>query len=168
MVKQSFTGFLIAENGDLIPQDTLITTIGNGYFNNFHIIKDSLLIYNLLPYEFGIEKINLLTDSPSLKIKFTENKHYKQSGSFHPDFGVLSVNNRYIVYAYTFRKQIDIYNLDDLTLKARLLAKGHRQTITTSEQCLTKLWPIQVINSKQIYNFATTVTVTAVTKNIRI
>ena len=131
---ESFTGYLISENGDLIPQDTLIATNGNGLYNNYHIINDSLLVYNLLPNEFGIEKINLSTNSFPTKIQFTKNKHYKGEDFFHPDFGTLSVNNQYIVYVYMFRKQIDIYNLDDLTLKVRLLAKRHRQTITTSEQ----------------------------------
>ena len=130
--RKTFSAYLILEHGDLLPEQDLIVD-KNMLYNQFHIIKDSLLIYNLVP-EVGVVKIDLLSNEHSTKIEFTKNKQYRGEDFFHPDNGVLSVTNQYIVFAYIYRKQIDIYNIDDLSLKARLLAKGHRETMTTSEQ----------------------------------
>ena len=128
---EQLSAYLILENGDLLPNQKYSTTKYMLY-NQFHVINDSLLIFNLIP-QIGIQKVNLLKDKSSTEIEFTKNKGYSED-SFHPDFGTLSVNNRYIVYAYKYRKQIDIYDIYNLKIKIRLLAKGHREKITTSNQ----------------------------------
>lgn len=129
--QKAFSSYKIIENGDLLLENEFITTQGVLY-NQFHIIKDSFLVYNLVP-KIGIEVINLLTDENSTQIEFTKNRHYTGEDFLHPDFGTLTVNNQYIVYAYKYRKQIDIYDIKNLKLKTRLLAKGHSETITTTE-----------------------------------
>jgi len=127
-----FTTYVISENGDLLIENEFTVNAGM-LFNQFHIINDSLLIYNLVP-RIGIEKIDLLRNENSNIINFTKNRDFLENNSFHPDYGTLSVNNQYIVYAYKYRKQIDVYDIENFKLKARVLAKGHKEKIMTTEQ----------------------------------
>ena len=129
---RTFTAYLILENGDLLQENEFTTRKGWAY-NQFHIIKDSLLVYNILASKMGIEKIDLWIDKNSDRIEFTKNRDYSGESFFHPNWGILSVNDRYIIYAYVYRKQIDIYDIETLELKVRLLTKGHRESITTSK-----------------------------------
>jgi len=128
-IDRTFTAYKILENGEL-ELEQKFTVDKSGVYNQFHIIKDSLLVHNLLR---GIEKIDL-AGGHSSKIEFTKNMNYEGRDFFHPDNGDLSVTNKYIVYAYWYKKQIDIYNIDNLSLKARLLAKGQSEKITSIEQ----------------------------------
>ena len=131
--RKQFGAYLILNNGELLLDNEFSTKYGFLY-NHFNIINDSLLIYNTIPSKIGIEIIDLLTDKTPSEIEFTKNNHYTGDSYCHPDNGTLSVNDRYIVYAYSFRKQIDIYDIKNLELKVRLLSKGQKEKITTSVQ----------------------------------
>ena len=142
--EKSVTAYQILKDGDLAQENIFIINKG-GTMNQFHIIKDSLIVYNLVP-QIGIVKIELSEDDRFSKIEFDKNKDYPED-FFHPNYGTLSVNDRYIVYAYKYRKQIDIYDIDNMKLKTRLLAYGHREEITISEQSKGYYYDVYTTNN---------------------
>lgn len=87
-------------------------------FNQMHIIKDSILIYSAIPDEFAIKKINLRSQQEIGKVSIQPDDH--QESYFYKNKGILSANDSFIVYAYSFKKQIDIYSVDKLELLLRL------------------------------------------------
>ncbi len=123
----TFYSYRISEEGDLALEREFKVESGILY-NQFHIIGDSLLVYNKVP-GLGIGRVNLITGEKIGDLQFPVRSGYSESDFFHPDKGVLAANGKYVVYAYHFLKQIDIYNVDDLTLKVRLIGKEHKEPV---------------------------------------
>lgn len=87
-------------------------------FNQMHVIKDSILIYSAIPDEFAIKKINMKTLKEIGKIHIQTDDHPETF--FYKNRGILAANDSFIVYAYLFKKQIDIYSVDKLELLYKL------------------------------------------------
>jgi hypothetical protein len=117
-----FNTYRITHNGELAYQGD-IKLPSNVLYNQFHIINDSLLIYNMGPDNMGIEKVNLQTKE-SNRILLDDN--YDGEYFRNAERGIVAANDKHIVYAYTYRKQMDIYNIDDMSLEVRLRAKGRQ------------------------------------------
>lgn len=86
-------------------------------FNQPYLIDDSLFVYSALPTEYAIKKYNIESNRLSGKIEIP------QEGSqpyFDINYGFVAANNRNIVYAYNYKKEIDIYDLATLQLKVKL------------------------------------------------
>lgn len=83
-------------------------------FNQMHIIKDSILVYSAIPDEFAIKKIDLKTKKELGKIAIQVDEH--NESFFYKNKGIIAVNDSFIVYGYTYKKQIDIYNVSNLQL----------------------------------------------------
>lgn len=87
-------------------------------FNQMHIVKDSILIYNAIPDELAIKKINLNNNKEIGRISFEPDDH--QEPFFYKNRGILATNDSVIVYAYLYKRQIDLYTVDGLKLYKRL------------------------------------------------
>jgi hypothetical protein len=121
----AFYSYKISNAGDLSFEHEFKVERGILY-NQFHIIGDSLLVYNKVP-ELGIGRVDLRTGRSIGDLPFPIRDGYEETDYYHPDKGVLAANGEYIAYAYHFLKQIDIYNISDLSLKARIIGAGHKE-----------------------------------------
>lgn len=88
-------------------------------FNQMHIINDSILIYSAIPEEFAIKKVDLKQSKELGEIPIKKDDH--KESFFYKNRGILAANDSLIIYAYVFKKQIDIYNVSDLKLKKSLI-----------------------------------------------
>lgn len=105
--------FGIKDNGDLVlKRKYKLETYES--FNQMHVIKDSILIYSAIPNEFAIKKNDLNTGKLLDKISIKTDDH--RESFFYSNRGYVAANDSVIVYAYVYKKQIDIYSVDDLSL----------------------------------------------------
>ena len=119
-------------------------------FNQMHILHDSLLIYSTIPSEFAIKKINLNTGNQSGQIDIEQDDH--QETFFYTNKGIMSANEDYIVYAYCYKKQIDIYRVSDMKLCRRLVDRDVRPEIRIGNLQDTKFRYVNVLaGRKYIY-----------------
>ena len=88
-------------------------------FNQMHIVRDSLLLYSAIPSEFAIKGLNLNNKEKWGKIEFKRDDH--QETFFYSNRGIMAANDDFVVYAYSFKKQIDIYRVDDMKLHKRIV-----------------------------------------------
>ena len=107
----------------LIHNDSLLlnkTHTLNQYetFNQLHIVHDSLFIYSAIPSDFSIKKYNLNTHKETGKISLKIGDHNQPF--FSLDYGFVAATDSCMVYAYNYKKQIDIYDIASLKLKKRL------------------------------------------------
>lgn len=123
----TFYSYEISDQGELAPGREFKVK-SDLLYNQFHIVGDSLLIYNKVP-GLGIGRVDLTTGRRIGDLQFPLRNGYSEMDYYHPDKGVLAANGNHIVYAYHFRKQIDIYNADALTLKRRLIDKEYKEPI---------------------------------------
>lgn len=81
-------------------------------FNQMHIVRDSLLVYSAIPGEFALKKVNLNVRKESGRIKFKPDDHGETF--FYKNRGVMAASDSLIIYAYSYKKQIDFYRIDDM------------------------------------------------------
>jgi hypothetical protein len=86
----------------------------NEEFNNMYIINDSLFLYYLME-ELCIKKYDLIGEHPIDEIKMKKEDH--RESWFFSNRGNFIVNDSTIVFAYLFKKQIDIYDLNTMKLQ---------------------------------------------------
>ena len=89
-----------------------------GSFNQMHVIHDSILVYNAMPDKLAIKKVNLNQGKEMGEITFETEDHMESF--FYKNRGLVAANDRYIVYAYYYKKQIDIYDAETMQLHKRL------------------------------------------------
>ena len=94
-------------------------------FGSMHIVQDSLLIYlsmgnqNVRGDQISINKYNLYQEQETGKILIPTIS--PENASIDPNrAGGFDANDSVIVYAYLFKKQIDIYNIHTMELINRL------------------------------------------------
>ncbi len=115
----------IERGGSLIPKEDLnLDKYEN--FNCMNIVQDSLLIY-YSPDELTIKKFDLKNGKHLNEIKLQKDDH--PESFFYSNRGNIIANNSCIVYAYVFKKQIDIYDLKTLKLKKRLTGDGNQNIV---------------------------------------
>lgn len=84
--------------------------------NQPNIFKDSILIFNAFPNRLSIKKYDIKNNKLLGKIDLKVESNEKDL--FYADNrGVVASNGSVIIYAYTFKKQIDIYDFESLNLK---------------------------------------------------
>lgn len=86
-------------------------------FNQGYILGDSIFIYNAMPGEFSIKKVNLLNGVLLKELKFK--KFDIKELYYEPNRVIISSNDKYIAACYLFQKRIDIYDTD-LALKTKI------------------------------------------------
>jgi len=115
--------FEINKEGELIL-DKIIDLPYYQTFNNMHIIKDSLFIY-YLPDDLKIVKSSLKSGQDLDKIELKKDDH--KETFYYKNRGTVAANNSFLVYAYIYKKQIDIYRVDDFKLHKQIIGKYKKQ-----------------------------------------
>ncbi|MDR0725786.1 MAG: TolB-like 6-bladed beta-propeller domain-containing protein [Prevotellaceae bacterium] len=89
-------------------------------FNNPHIIRDSIFLYSNSE-DMSIKKCDLETNLSTGKLSFKTDSHGQSA--FSENYGLFAANDSLIIYAYQYKKQIDIYDIASLQLKTRIIDK---------------------------------------------
>lgn len=100
-------------------------------FNQMHIFHDSILVYSAIPNDFAIKKINLNRGEEIGKIEF-ETEDHKET-FFYRERGIMTASENYIVYAYFYKKQIDIYDIETMNLYKRLKDKEEEPIVRVGD-----------------------------------
>lgn len=114
-------GFILGEEQKL-QQIEQFTLPQYESFNQMHIVHDSLLIYSAIPSDYAIKKINLKSGKEEGRIDIGRDDH--KETFFYKNRGLMAANNEFIVYAYCYKKQIDIYRFSDMRLYKRLVNRS--------------------------------------------
>lgn len=88
-------------------------------FNQMHIIGDSILLYNDCAYGLGIKKYHLLKKQELDHISFLEDN--TNTPTCNSNWGTMTASDSVIVYAYSNKRQIDLYDVHTLKLKKRII-----------------------------------------------
>lgn len=88
-------------------------------FNQMHLIRDSILVYSLVPTQYVIQEYDLKNQEYSGKIELKPDQD-NDNPSLYSNRGVMTANDSSIVYVYNFKRQIDIYDSETLSLKKTL------------------------------------------------
>jgi hypothetical protein len=112
--------FSITETGELLFKKNIDLSL-HETFNQMHIVQDSLLIYSAIPSEFAIKKYNLNNNTVEGKIEIKKDNH--PESMFYSNRGFVAANDSIIVYSYLYKDQIDLYRVNDLTLKERIIGE---------------------------------------------
>lgn len=86
-------------------------------FNCAHFINDSLLVYLSID-QMKIKKYDVINHRDLGEIEFEKEPHGESF--FYSNRGLMACTDSLIIYAYIFKKQIDIYDLNTLELVDRL------------------------------------------------
>jgi len=87
-------------------------------FNNMHIFNDSLFIY-YLPDNLEIVKYDLKNKHHLDNIQMKKDDH--NESYFYSNRGGIAANDSFVVFAYLFKKQINIYGLNDFKLHKEII-----------------------------------------------
>lgn len=91
--------------------------LDGGEYNFMNVIKDSLLVY----YEgnhLTVTKYDLKNKVKLGEIKKETDSH--NESYYYSNRGLISANDSFVVYPYIYKKQIDIYRVDDFNLVKRI------------------------------------------------
>jgi hypothetical protein len=110
---QTIRKFSINNEGQSVFEKEFLLK-NNEEFNNMYIINDSLFLYYLME-ELCIKKYDLIGEHPIDEIRMEKENH--RESYFYSNRGNFIANDSTIVFAYQFKKQIDIYDLHTLKLK---------------------------------------------------
>jgi hypothetical protein len=115
--------FSLSEDNKLLPVKKIRLPFYD-VFNFMNIVDDRYVFYFNVD-QLQIKKIDLEEDmkAVNLKNKLSEinfDKDPHKESYFYSNRGLMAMNNKYIIYAYIYKNQIDIYNISDLSLHHRL------------------------------------------------
>jgi len=108
--------FEIDQYGELKPGDT-INLPKYEAFNYMHIFNDSLLIY-YLDDNLEIVKVDLKNGEYLDNIQMEKDNH--NESFYNSNRGTIAASDSFVVFAYFFKKQIDIYRLNDFGLHKKI------------------------------------------------
>jgi WD40 repeat protein len=86
-------------------------------YNHMNLIKDSIFIYYVTG-ELAIKKYDLKNKMLLKKINLEKENHGESY--YYSNRGVPSANDTFIIYPYLYKKQIDIYSVNNLKLVKRI------------------------------------------------
>lgn len=96
-------------------------------FNQMHILDDSILIYNAIPNRLEIKKYDLKNNTPLGSIRFRSDNH--NESYFYSNRGLVAAHDSCILYSYIYKREINIYSTNDLTLRKNIRWKYPQQKI---------------------------------------
>jgi len=109
--------FDINQNGELKLNDTIKLPMYEE-FNCMHIFNDSLFIY-YLPDNLNIVKFDLKNKKYLDNIQMKKDDH--NESYFYSNRGTIAANDSFVVFGYLFKKQINIYWLNDFKLHKKII-----------------------------------------------
>jgi len=110
------------DENDRLINDTTYNLPRYEEFNYMHVVKDSILIYYLAD-NLTIKKYDLINEKYLEEIKYDIEDESGMGSFYYSNRGVLSANDSYMVYAYRYKRQIDIYDVNTFKLKTQIIAK---------------------------------------------
>lgn len=141
--------YAIDESGNMLLDSVIDTKITESC-NQMYIIGDTTLIYNSLPKELSIKKYDLKRNKIIDKITFKPDNH--SSTYFYTNKGNIVSNDSLIVYYYSYKNQIDIYNISTMSLRKRIVGKYKPTQIVVGERNSINYYYINAfISNKYIY-----------------
>jgi len=114
----SIRSFTLDNAGQLTFERKYDLPISGDMYNDIHVVRDSILVMNEVS-QLAIKKINLNNQQIIGEIKFKKDEH--NESFFCENSGYMAANDSLIVYAYRYKKQIDIYDMGDMKLKKKLV-----------------------------------------------
>ncbi len=114
----SIKSFTLDNAGQLSFEKKYDLPMSSDIYNDMHIVRDSILVINEVN-QLTIKKISLNNQQVIGEIKFKKDEHNEPF--FCEDTGYMAANDSLIIYAYRYKKQVDIYNIDDMKLEKRLI-----------------------------------------------
>lgn len=93
------------------------TLEGNDEYNFMNIIRDSLLIY-YNSNRLAITKYDLKNKEDLDKVEMKKDDHGESY--YYSNRGFIAANDSFVVYPYLYKKQIDIYTVNDFKLAKRI------------------------------------------------
>ena len=115
--KKIITKFDVNQNGELKLNDTIKLPMYEE-FNCMHIFNDSIFIY-YLPDNLNIVKFDLKNKKYLDNIRMKKEDH--NESYFYSNRGSIAANDSFVVFAYLFKKQINIYRLNDFKLHKKII-----------------------------------------------
>jgi hypothetical protein len=91
--------------------------LGYDEYNCMNLIKDSLFIYYTID-ELAIKKYDLKNNALLKEIKLKKDDH--KESYYYSNRGLVAANDSFVIYPYMYKKQIDIYDVDNLKLMKRM------------------------------------------------
>jgi hypothetical protein len=138
--------FDISQNGELKLNDT-IKLPGYEAFNYMHILNDSLFIY-YLPDNLKVVKVDLKKNKYLDDIQMKIDDHSETW--FYSNRGTIAANDSFVVFGYLFKKEINIYRVNDFKLHKEI--KGdykHKDPIVGDFE--TPMYYTQIVAGKNFF-----------------
>lgn len=134
-----------------------------GSCNQMHLINDSILVYNSIPDKLSIKKYDI--KSKEIIDEIVIGKESGNSTFFNINRGNISANDSFVVYSYVYKKQIDIYAIDDMKLRKRIVGKDiHQNVIKENQKEMISYYVNTVATKKHLYILCQGSTLTDYTK----
>jgi len=115
--------FDISKEGELIL-DEIIDLRHYKEYNYMHIVSDSIFIYFLID-QLKIVKSDLTSGQDIDYIELDKDDH--KESFYYKNRGIIAANDSFLVYGYIYKKQIDIYRVDDFKLHKQIIGKYKKQ-----------------------------------------
>jgi hypothetical protein len=141
--------FRLSEDGKLVLLKDIFLPLYEA-FNYMNIIEDRFFFYLDID-QMKIKKIDLITEDLS-EISFEKDSH--NESFYYANRGVMSMNDKYIVYAYLYKNQIDIYDLSNLKLYKRLITTANGLPLSGGKQFTVEFMYYRNIVTTNTYIYA--------------
>ena len=118
-------------------------------FNSMHLLKDSVLVYQtVMPPQYSIKrKYNLRQNEMIGELKM-ERESPQEELAWDLSRGKMAANDSVIVYVYLYKNQIDLYDLETLELKKRIVGEYKPQQPTFKDE---ELYYVSAFAGKNIF-----------------
>lgn len=114
----SVKSFGLDKLGQLTFEKEYELPISSDTYNLMHVVRDSILVVQDI-FQLALKTLNLNNQQVISELKFKKDEH--NESFFSENAGYMVANDSLIVYAYFFKNQIDLYGVDDMKLKKRLV-----------------------------------------------
>lgn len=118
-------------------------------FNQMHIIRDSIFVYSLVPTRYVIQEYDLKNQKDLGKIDIATDID-SDNPSLFSNRGIMTANDSFIVYAYNFKRQIDIYDSETMALK-KVLVGNYKYQKPTEDYDENMRYYIDVVPGKKYF-----------------
>ncbi|MFW5700281.1 MAG: hypothetical protein ACOCWM_01215 [Cyclobacteriaceae bacterium] len=138
--------FDISQNGELKLND-IIKLPRYEAFNYMHILNDSLFIY-YLPDNLKVVKVDLKNNKYLDDIQMKLDDH--NESWFYSNRGIIAANDSFVIFGYLFKKEINIYRLNDFKLHKKITGNyKHKDPIVGDFE--TPKYYVQIVAGKNFF-----------------